>query len=118
MPPDFLAIMGFRPAYHVDLRSYPQPDEICPLTRLNLNWTRYDAALTVAGMVLRVRYGVSHPRRLTAGAVADEAWIIGVYAWRMGRAVPRRRPRIAAGSALVVAGSAAQLWAASAEPLR
>jgi hypothetical protein len=80
--------------------------------------TRYDVALTVVGMVLRVRYGLSHPRRLTVGAVADEAWIVVVYALRMCRAVPRRRPRIAAGSALVVAGSAARLRAASAEPLR
>jgi hypothetical protein len=34
------------------------------------------------------------------------------------RAVQRRRPRIAAGSALVVAGAVARLRAASAEPLR
>jgi hypothetical protein len=34
------------------------------------------------------------------------------------RAVQRRRPRIAAGSALTAAGSLARLRAASAEPLR
>jgi hypothetical protein len=37
---------------------------------------------------------------------------------RLARSVQRRRPRIAAGSALVVAGSAARLRAAAAEPLR
>jgi hypothetical protein len=41
-----------------------------------------------------------------------------VFGVRAGRAVPRRRPRIAVGSALVVAGSVARLRAASAEPLR
>jgi hypothetical protein len=40
------------------------------------------------------------------------------YALRVPWAVQRRRPRIAAGSALVVAGAAARLRAASAEPLR
>ena len=80
--------------------------------------TRYDVAATVVGTVLRVRYGLGHPRRLTAGAIADEAWTIVFYGLRMSRAVQRRRPKIAAGSALVVAGSAARLRAASAEPLR
>jgi len=40
------------------------------------------------------------------------------YALRVPRAAQRRRPRIAAGSALVAAGSVARLRAASAEPLR
>jgi hypothetical protein len=40
------------------------------------------------------------------------------YALRAARAVQRRRPRTAVGSALVVAGSVARLRAASAEPLR
>ena len=79
---------------------------------------RYDVALTVAGTVLRVRYGLGHPRRLTVGAIADEAWTVGFYGLRASRAVQRRRPRIAAGSALVVAGSAARLRAASAESLQ
>jgi hypothetical protein len=80
--------------------------------------TRYDVAFTVVGMVLRVRYGLGHPRRLTVGAIADEAWTVVFYVLRLSRAVRRRRPRIAAGSALVVAGSVARLRAASAEPLR
>jgi hypothetical protein len=80
--------------------------------------TRYDVAFTIVGTVLRVRYGLGHPRRLTVGAIADEAWTVVFYALRLSRAVQRRRPRIAAGSALIVAGSAARLRAASAEPLR
>ena len=80
--------------------------------------TRYDVAFTVVGTVLRVRYGLGHPRRLTVGAIADEAWTVVFYGLRMSRAVQRRRPRIAVGSALVVAGSVARLRAAAAEPLR
>ena len=79
---------------------------------------RYDVAFTVVGTVLRVRYGLRHPPRLTVGAIADEAWTVVFYGLRVPRAVQRRRPRIAVGSALVVAGSAARLWAASAEPLQ
>ena len=90
-----------------------------PLTARQLSrHTRYDVAFTVVGMALRVRYGLGHPRRLTVGAIAEEAWTVVFYVLRVSRAVQRRRPRIAAGSALVVAGSAAQLRAASAEPLR
>jgi len=43
---------------------------------------------------------------------------VAFYVLRAARAVPRRRPRMAAGSALVAAGSVARLRAASAEPLR
>jgi hypothetical protein len=59
-----------------------------------------------------------HPRRLTVLAIAMEApnAVYGVL--RAGRAVQRRRPRMAVGSALVAAGSVARLRAASAEPLR
>jgi hypothetical protein len=77
----------------------------------------YGVAFPVVGAVLRVRYGLRHPRRLTAGAIADEAPMLW-YVPRVARAVQRRRPRIAAGLALVVAGSLARLRAASAEPLR
>jgi hypothetical protein len=41
-----------------------------------------------------------------------------LYGLRVPRAVQRRRPRIAAGSALVAAGAIARLRASSAEPLR
>ena len=79
---------------------------------------QYGVAFTVVGMVLRVRHGLGHPRRLTVGAIADEAGTIVFYVLRVSRAVQRRRPRIAVGSALVVAGSLARLRAAPAEPLR
>ncbi len=80
--------------------------------------TLYGVAGPVVGTVLRVRYGLRHPPRLTVGAIADEAWTVGFYGLRVPRAVQRHRPRIAVGSALVVAGSIARLRAASAEPLR
>jgi hypothetical protein len=70
------------------------------------------------GMVFRVRSGLRNPRRLTVLAIAGEVPLAVFYALRAARAVQRRRPRIAAGSALVVAGSVARLRAAAAEPLR
>ena len=80
--------------------------------------TLYGVAVPTVGTVLRVRYGLRHPVRLTVGAIADEAGTVGFFSLRVPRAVQRRRPRIAVGSALVVAGSIARLRAASAEPLR
>ncbi len=78
----------------------------------------YGLAFQVAGMVLGVRSGLRNPRRLTVLAIANEAPTAVFCVFRVARAVQRRRPRIAAGSALVVAGSVARLWAAAAEPLR
>jgi DivIVA domain-containing protein len=80
--------------------------------------SRYDVAFSVVGMVIGVRSRLRHPRRLTVLAIASEApnAVFGVL--RVARAVQRRRPRTAAGSALAVAGSVARLRAASAEPLR
>ena len=78
----------------------------------------YGLAFQVAGMVLGVRSGLRNPRRLTVLAIANEAPTAVFYVLRVARAVQRRRPRMAAGSALVVAGSVARLWAAAAEPLR
>jgi len=69
-------------------------------------------------MVLGVRSGLRYPRRLTVGAIAGEAPTAVFSVLRVPRAVQRRRPRIAADSALVVAGAVARLWAAAAEPLR
>jgi hypothetical protein len=80
--------------------------------------SRYAAAFQVAGIVLGVRSGLRHPRRLTVLAIAGEAPMAVFYILRVPQAVQRRRPRIAAGSALVVAGGVARLRAASAEPLR
>jgi hypothetical protein len=65
-----------------------------------------------------LRHGLRHPRRLTVGAIADQAWTVVFFGLRLPRAVQRRRPRISVGSVLVVAGSVAGLRAASAEPLR
>jgi hypothetical protein len=80
--------------------------------------TLYGVAIPVVGTVVRVRYGLRHPVRLTVGAIADEAGTVVFFGLRLSRAVQRRRPRIAVGSALVLAGSAVRLRAASAEPLR
>jgi hypothetical protein len=68
-------------------------------------------------MVLGVRRGLRHPRRLTVLAIADEAPAAVFWVLRVARAVQWRRPRIAAGSALAVVGAVARLRAA-AEPLR
>jgi hypothetical protein len=57
-----------------------------------------------------------HPQRLTAGVIAVEAPAVVFTVLRTARAVQRRKPRIAAGAALVVAGWAARLRATSAEP--
>ena len=80
--------------------------------------SRYFPALQVAGIVLGVRSGLRRPRRLTVLAIAGEAPMAVFYALRVPRAVQRRRPRIAAGSALVAAAAVARLRAAAAEPLR
>jgi len=69
-------------------------------------------------MVFDVRSGLRRQRRVMVLAITDEAPAIVFYALRAARAVQRRRPRIAVGSALVVAGSVAGLRASSAEPLR
>ena len=79
---------------------------------------RYFPVLQVAGMVFGVRSGLRSPRRLTVLAIASEALTTWIYVLRVPRAVQRRRPRIAAGSALVIAGSVARLRAAAVEPLR
>ena len=78
----------------------------------------YKLAFTVVGMVLGVWWGLRHPRRLTVLAIASESYTVVFYVPGVARAVQRRRPRIAAGWALVMAGSVARLRAASAEPLR
>ena len=79
---------------------------------------QYRLAFTVVGMVLGVWWGMRWPRRLTVLAIAVEAPNAVIHVPWMARAVQRRRPRIAAGWALVTAASVARLRAASAEPLR
>ena len=93
----------------------PATAETTPMARQLL---RYFPALQVAGIALGVRSGLRRPRRLTVLAIVGEAPAVVLYALRVPRAVQRRRPRIAVGSALVVAGAVARLRAASAEPLR
>ena len=78
----------------------------------------YRLASTVVGMVIGVWWGLRWPRRLTVLAIAVEAPNAVIHVPWVARAVQRRRPRIAAGWALVAAGSVARLRAASAEPLR
>jgi hypothetical protein len=78
----------------------------------------YEPISPVAWMALGVPWRLRHPRRLTALAIANEAPDVALSVLRAARAVQRRRPRIAVGSALVAAGSVARLRAASAEPLR
>ena len=79
------------------------------------------AAWTVTGigMVTGVRSGLRHPpQRLTVPAIALEAPGVVFTVLRAARAVQQRKPRIAACSALAVAGWVARLREASAEPLR
>jgi hypothetical protein len=89
-----------------------------PTARQRSRWAPYHVAFPVVGMVLGVWYGLRHPRRLTVLAIANEAPMAVFWVLRVPRAVQRRRPVMAVGSALVVAGSVARLRAASAEPLR
>jgi len=79
---------------------------------------QYKLASTAVGMVIGVWWGLRWPRRLTVLAIAGVALNAVIHVPWVARAVQRRRPRMAAGYALVAAGSAARLRAASAEPLR
>jgi len=78
----------------------------------------FKPAVTAAGMVIGVWWGLRWPRRLSVLAIASESYTVVFYVPWVARAVQRRRPRIAAGWALVAAGSVARLRAAAAEPLR
>jgi len=79
---------------------------------------QYKLAFTVVGMVIGLWWGLRWPRRLTVLVIVLAAPNAVILVPWMARAVQRRRPRIAAGYVLVVAGSVARLRAASAEPLR
>jgi hypothetical protein len=81
-----------------------------------LRW--FNLVSPLAGIAIGVPWRLRHPRRLTVLAIATEAPNAAYSVLRVARAVQRRRPRMAAGSALVAAGSVARLRAASAEPLR
>jgi len=82
------------------------------------NTPLYKLAFTVVGMVLGVWWAMRWPRRLTVLAIAVGAPNAVIHVPWLARAVQQRRPRIAAGWALVAAASVARLRAASAEPLR
>ena len=75
---------------------------------------QFRLASTVVGMVLGVWWGLRWPRRLTVLAIAVEAPNAVIHVPWVAAAVQRRRLRIAAGWALVMAGSVARLRAASA----
>jgi hypothetical protein len=85
---------------------------------LSRYFRRSELVFPVAEMVIGVPWRLRHPRRLTVLAIAAEAPNVVFNVLRAARAVQRRRPRMAAGSALAVAGSVARLRAASAEPVR
>jgi hypothetical protein len=69
----------------------------------------FKPAVTAAGMVTGVWWGLRWPRRLTVAAIAGEAPAAVLTVLWAARAVQRRRPRMAAGYALVLGGSAARL---------
>ena len=96
----------------------PAGTETPAARRLSRFFRRWELVSPVVGMVIEVPWRLRHPRRLTVLAIAAEAPNAAFSVLRAARAVQRRRPRIAAGSALVAAGSVARLRAASAEPLR
>jgi hypothetical protein len=93
-------------------------DPLFKLAATVMDHPLFKPAVTVVGMVISVWWGLRWPRRLTVLAVAVEAPNVVFGVLRVPLAVQRRRPRIAAGSALVVAGSVARLRAAAAEPFR
>jgi hypothetical protein len=93
-------------------------DPLFKLAATVMDHPLFKPAVTVVGMVIGVWWGLHYPRRLSVLVIAGEAPYVVVTVLWAGRAVQRRRPRIAAGYALVVAGSLARLRAASAEPLR
>jgi hypothetical protein len=88
------------------------------LRHLSRYESQYKLASAVVTMVLGAWWGLRWPRRLTLLATASVAPDAVLNVLSAARAVQRRRPRIAAGHALLVAGSVGRLRAASAEPLR
>ena len=99
-------------------RRLSQHDPLFKLAATVVGHPLFKLAVAVVDMVLGVWWGLRWPRRLTVLAIAVEAPKAVIDVPWVARAVQRRRPRMAAGYALIVAGSVARLWAASAEPLR
>ena len=108
---------------NLDAETTSKTDEravACQARRGRLSWLERPLlrfAFPLAGIPLEVWWELRHPRRLSVLAGAAKAPACAYFTLRAGRAIQRRRPRMALGSAGIVAGSAAQLWAASAEPL-
>jgi hypothetical protein len=96
----------------------PPGPETPAARRISRYFRRWELVSPVVSMVIEVPWRLRHPRRLTVLAIAAEAPNAAYSVLRAARAVQRRRPRMAAGSALIAAGSVARLRAASAEPLR
>ncbi len=65
--------------------------------------------VTGVGVVSGVRSGLRPPRRLTVPVIAVEVPGVAFTVLRAARAVQQRKPRIAAGSALAVAGWVARV---------
>jgi hypothetical protein len=99
-------------------RSPSRYDPLFKLAATVMEHPLFKPAFMVVGMVLGVWWGLRWPRRLSVLVVVGEAPAAVITVLWAARAVQRRRPRMAAGYALVVAGSVARLRAASAEPLR
>ena len=95
----------------------PRP-ETPAARRINRFFRGLNLVSPVASVVISVPWRLRHPRRLTVLAIAAEAPNAMHGVLRAGRAVQRRRPRMAVGSVLIAVGSVARLRAASAEPLR
>jgi hypothetical protein len=96
----------------------PAGPETPAVRRISRFFRRWGLVSPVVSVVITVPWRLRHPRRLTGLAIAAEAPTVVYSVARAARAVQRRRPRMAAGWALVAAGSVARLRAASAEPLR
>ena len=96
----------------------PTGPETPAARRISRFFRRWGLVSPVVSVVITVPWRLRHPRRLTGLAIAAEAPTVVYSVARAARAVQRRRPRMAAGWALVAAGSVARLRAASAEPLR
>ena len=86
--------------------------------RIGRFFRNVDVVSPVASVIISVPWRLRHPRQLTVLAVVMEAPNAAYGVLRAARSVQRGRPRLAAGSVLVAAGSVARLRAAAAEPLR
>jgi hypothetical protein len=80
-----------------------------PTARQQWWWGVAAWTVTGIGMVNGVRSGLRPPQPLTVPVIAIEAPGVAFAVLRAARAVQQRKPRIAAGSALAIAGWAARV---------